>query len=157
MGNFKFVFEREYLQIELVCLNSEPRSAEYSLCWAGRRHDTQDNDTQQNNIQHKGLICETQHDWQSGQIDALFDIRLSVVMLNVVMLNVVMLNVVMLNVVMLNVVAPSGHPWSWALYITQPPNASCWLTVTWPINTLAYLIRMPYAFQWWKVPLDQYR
>ncbi len=87
-----------------------------------RRHDTHQNDTQ-----HIGLICNTQHNslsinfiqryskhttlcWVSfPECRDYLNIMLSVVMLNVVMLSFLMLNVVMLiflmlNVVMLNVV-----------------------------------------------------
>ncbi len=56
-----------------------------------RSHDTQRNDIQQNDTQHKGLICDTQHNDNQHYN-------------TVNMLNVILPNLVMLNVV--NIVAP---------------------------------------------------
>jgi hypothetical protein len=56
------------------------------ICCFHWRHDTQQNDIQQNDTQHKVLYWDTQHKWHSA-------IMLSVVMLGVVMLSYVMLRV----------------------------------------------------------------
>ncbi len=79
----------------------------YFQSYFAGRLDTQHNDTQQNNTQHSGLTCDTQHNWpfekmtlsitalyQNAECGSLFIVVLSVIMLNVVMLNVVMLKVV---------------------------------------------------------------
>ncbi len=85
------------------------------------RHDTQHNDIQPNDTQHKGLKSDieyndTQHNetlplcrCHCAECRDLFIGLLSVIMLSVVMLNLVMLNIFMLNVVMLSVVAPPFH------------------------------------------------
>jgi hypothetical protein len=83
------------------------------------RHDTQHNDTQQNNIhhnvtQHKGLICNTQHKCHSAIVTFSTTIICYYAechssecrMLFMIMLNVITLSFIMLSVIMLNVVAP---------------------------------------------------
>ncbi len=77
-------------------------------------YDIQHNDNQHNDIQDKGVVYDTQHNWPLSI--TMLCIMLSVVKMNVafylllcciIMLNVVMLSAVILNVVVLNVVAPS--------------------------------------------------
>jgi hypothetical protein len=97
------------------------RPALYGLL---RRHDTQYDDIQHNDTQHRELICDT-HDTQNhtehnntlpyAECSVLFIVLrnvtiLSVFKLNIIMLCVVKLNVIMMSVVMLNVVAPLLGP-----------------------------------------------
>ncbi len=67
-------------------------------------HDTQHNNIQPNDTQHKGFKCDTQHNnalplcWVSICQESHFMYQ---------MLNGIILNVIMLNVIMLSVVAPT--------------------------------------------------
>jgi hypothetical protein len=70
-----------------------------------RRHDTQHNDFQYNDTQHKGFICDTQLKWQSA-LQQRSAITISVTFYFVTMLNGIMLGVFMLNVVMLSIMVP---------------------------------------------------
>ncbi len=86
-----------------------------------QRHDTQDNNIQDNDTQHDGLHCDFKvksqlalwlsaisikcHYAESGILIAMLDTDIpSFIMLCAVLLNVIMLNVIMLNVIMLNII-----------------------------------------------------
>ncbi len=90
-------FEGKTWSICVFCKKNVPaacrnRRRHVALFWRHDIHqnDTQHNDIQYNNTQHKGLICDTQHKWNSAQQHSVSSkIMLSVVMLYVIMLNVV--------------------------------------------------------------------
>jgi hypothetical protein len=84
---------------------------------AGAKHELLSNklasghyDTHQNDTQHKGLICNTQHEQQVAKPQCYYaehhytECRI----LFMIMLSVVMLNAVMLSVIMLSVVVPTS-------------------------------------------------